>query len=295
MLQTPMLSRRALGLLALGASLTAAASLTGQEPRAASSARWRSPGDGRILAATAAYDNRFGTLSILNTAGQVETKGHAFFEPIGRNGRACVTCHQPADGMSVSVDTIEARWRETNGRDPIFAAIDGSNCPSLPQDDAASHSLLLKRGLFRIPLPWPPRRADGTPVEPEFTIEVVRDPTGCNTHPEYGLTSSSPTVSVYRRPARWPTSSTWSPTTSASVRSSRKTASRPRAIPRREAATDEHDGRCPRDNADRAGGVGGPGSPPDGFRAERGAAASRSWPSNGRCMQHRAITGKRAI
>ena len=58
----------------------------------------------------------------------------------------------------------------------------------------------MKRGLFRIPLTWPPRRADGTPVEPEFTIEVVRDPTGCNTHPEYGLTSSSPTVSVYRRP-----------------------------------------------------------------------------------------------
>jgi len=195
-----MMNRRVLGLLAFGAALAAAPSITGQEPRAASLARWWSPGDGRILASTAAYDNRFGTLSILNTAGQVETRGHAFFEPIGRNGRACVTCHQPADGMSVSVDTIEARWRETNGRDPIFAALDGSNCPSLPQDDAASHSLLLKRGLFRIPLPWPPRRADGTPVEPEFTIEVVRDPTGCNTHPEYGLTSSSPTVSVYRRP-----------------------------------------------------------------------------------------------
>jgi hypothetical protein len=186
-------------MLACGALLTAASSLTGQE-RAASSARWWSPGDGRALTATAAYDNRFGTLSILNTAGQVETKGHAFFEPIGRNGRACVTCHQPADGMSVSVDSIEARWRETNGRDPIFAAVDGSNCPHLPQDDPASHSLLLKRGLIRIPLPWPPRRADGTRVEPEFTIEVIRDSTGCNTHPEYGLTSSSPTVSVYRRP-----------------------------------------------------------------------------------------------
>ena len=139
-----------------------------------------------MLAANAAYENRSGTLSILNTAGPVDARGHAFFEPIGRNGRACVTCHQPADGMSLSVDSIEVRWRETNGRDPLFAAVDGSNCPSLPQADAASHSLLLKRGLFRIPLPWPPRRTDGTPIEPEFTIEVVRDPTGCNTHPEYG-------------------------------------------------------------------------------------------------------------
>ena len=139
-----MMSRRALGLLALGASLTAAPSLTGQEPRAASSARWWSPGDGRTLAATAAYDNRFGTLSILNTAGQVETRGHAFFEPIGRNGRACVTCHQPADGMSVLVDTIEARWRETDGRDPIFAAINSSSSSSYPQDDAAVEVMALE-------------------------------------------------------------------------------------------------------------------------------------------------------
>jgi hypothetical protein len=34
----------------------------------------------------------------------------------------------------------------------------------------------------------------------EFSLEVVRDPTGCNTHPEHGLASSQPTVSVYRRP-----------------------------------------------------------------------------------------------
>src|SRR5690606_38191960 len=45
-----------------------------------------------------------------------------------------------------------------------------------------------------------PREPDGTPIDPEFTLEVVRDPTGCNTHPEYGLNSPNPTVSVYRRP-----------------------------------------------------------------------------------------------
>ena len=55
--------------------------------------------------------------------------------------------------------------------------------PNLPQDKESSHSLLLKRGLFRIPLPWPPKNADGSPKPVEFTIEVVRDPTGCNTSP----------------------------------------------------------------------------------------------------------------
>ena len=29
-------------------------------------------------------------------------------------------------------------------------------------------------------------------IEPEFTLEVVRDPTGCNTHPQYGLNSAHP-------------------------------------------------------------------------------------------------------
>ena len=44
------------------------------------------------------------------------------------------------------------------------------------------------------------RNVDGSPKPVEFTIEVVRDPTGCNTSREYGLKSAHPTVSVYRRP-----------------------------------------------------------------------------------------------
>jgi hypothetical protein len=102
--------------------------------------------------------------------------------------------------MSLSAATARERWQVTGGRDPLFAAVDGSNCPHLPQQDAASHSLLLERGLIRIALPWPPRDADGKPIAPEFTLEVVRDPTGCNTHPVHGLASSEPRVSVYRRP-----------------------------------------------------------------------------------------------
>ena len=90
--------------------------------------------------------------------------------------------------MGLAAETARRRWEETGGKDPLFAAVDGANCPSLPQDQRASHSLLLDRGLFRIFLPWPPRAADGTPLRPEFTIEVVRDPTGCNTDAVYGLT-----------------------------------------------------------------------------------------------------------
>jgi len=102
--------------------------------------------------------------------------------------------------MSLSLRSIRERWIATGGKDPLFAAVDGMNCPNLPPGDPRSHSQLLERGLFRVALPWPPQRADGTRIDPEFTIDVVRDPGGCNTDPRYGLNSPSPTISVYRRP-----------------------------------------------------------------------------------------------
>jgi hypothetical protein len=177
------------------ASTAASPSDSGNAP-----ARWWTPGEGREFPAFVEYDDPSGRVGLLNDGGAFDTRGHPFFEPLGRNGRACVSCHQPADGMALSLRSIRQRWAETGGKDPLFAAIDGSNCPALPQADPASHSLLLKRGLFRIFLPWPPKAANGSPIQPEFDIEVVRDPGGCNLDPTYGLRSPNPMISVYRRP-----------------------------------------------------------------------------------------------
>jgi hypothetical protein len=162
--------------------------------------RWWSPGSGLPLPAFAEYANSFGKVGILNTSGTITTKGHPFFEPIGTNGRACITCHQPSDGMSLSVDSVQERWKATGGKDPLFAMIDGANCPNLPAANAASHSLLLGRGLIRVGLPWPPRDDRGQAITPEFSIEVVRDPTACNSGPEYGINGTRKEISVYRRP-----------------------------------------------------------------------------------------------
>ena len=183
----------AAGLLCGAAGLTAAHGT--QEPAPSS---WWAPGEGRVWPETLDYPNAGGVLRTLITGGPVNTAGHPFFEPLGTNGRACISCHQPADGMSLSAATVRSRWAETGGQDPIFAAIDGSNCPTLPQGEAASHSLLLERGLFRIERAWPVTRFAGQPVTPDFTIEVVRDPTGCNSGPVYGPENGR--VSVYRRP-----------------------------------------------------------------------------------------------
>jgi hypothetical protein len=181
----------------------AAATVAGGLPlvrAAAAPDRWWSAGEGRVFPAQLDYGNTLGSLRVLLSGGPQKTKGHPFFEALGPNGRACVTCHQPADAMSLSARTAQERWDATGGKDPLFAAIDGSNCPTLPQAERASHSLLLERGLIRVQRPWPPRAADGSPLTPDFTIEVLRDPTGCNGGGAYGLGAQHPSVSVYRRP-----------------------------------------------------------------------------------------------
>ena len=184
-----------LGVLIAARATTGIATFVPAEPEG-----WIEPGQAVALPAELTFPNPQGRVGLLFADGAIDTANHPFFAPTGTNGRACVTCHQPSGGMSVSTDMLKARWRVTRGADPIFAAIDGSNNPSLPQADERSHSLLLNRGLFRVGLPWPPRPIAGEPVTPEFTIDVVIDPTGVNRDTRWGLASASPTVSVFRRP-----------------------------------------------------------------------------------------------
>lgn len=161
---------------------------------------WMEAKEGATFPAKVSYANEAGQLGVVNESGDIQLDGHPFFEPYGEAGRACVTCHQPADAMSLSLVTIRERWESTQGADPLFHPFDGANCPDLPRGEESSHSLLLDHGLIRIPRPWPPKAPDGSTIEPEFTLEVVSDPAGCNTSPIHGLDSENPTVSVYRRP-----------------------------------------------------------------------------------------------
>src|SRR5580704_18228413 len=107
---------------------------------------WWDAGQGGILPWEESYDNPIGEVSVVNTTSAIKTDGHPFFTSLGTNGRACVTCHQPSNAMSVSAEAVRGRWKETEGKDPIFAAVDGSNCPNLPQSAPESHSLLLNQG-----------------------------------------------------------------------------------------------------------------------------------------------------
>jgi len=111
-----------------------------------------------------------------------------FFESMGTNGRSCATCHQLSDGMSVSAENVQRRFVQTKGLDPIFRAVDGSNCDhgidlSTVEGRAAAYSLLRTRGLVRIALAVPPTA--------DYQVVRVNSPYGCN---------EEDVVSVYRRP-----------------------------------------------------------------------------------------------
>lgn len=200
-MQPPRRSTASRGLpIALVACISSAA---GAAPDAAppdASSRWWQPGAQHEFPAAVEYPDESGTLRVIYEGPAFQAQEHAFFAAIGRNGRACVSCHQPADAMSLSARTARERWDATGGTDPLFAAVDGSNCPTLPQAARSSHSLLLEQGLFRIQRPWPPRDAAGKPIRTDFSIEVVRDPWGCNSGPSFGPGARNPNISVYRRP-----------------------------------------------------------------------------------------------
>jgi cytochrome c peroxidase len=130
--------------------------------------------------------NEAGVARAFSAAGPVDTS-HPFGQSLGTNGRACITCHHPAEGFSIVPAGIRARFEASNGFDPLFRTTDGSNSPSADVStvDArrAAYSMLLSRGVIRIGMTIP----DGA----EFVVEAVDDP--------YGFADST-RLSLFRRP-----------------------------------------------------------------------------------------------
>lgn len=179
---------------------------------------YRQGGVPAVIDRLESYRNPHGYLGTYLPRVPVVTANNAFFQALGTNGRACVTCHQPPSGMSISLRNVRARFRNTNGTDPLFAPVDGADCPSaVPAKDTAAapvgwrvgrgsgplqsaYSVLLSRAAIRMPLPWPPQDKAGAlkPVEFRLAISPADDRPGCNNDAVDGLPAGL--VSVYRRP-----------------------------------------------------------------------------------------------
>lgn len=130
--------------------------------------------------------NATGIEGTYSTTGSIDV-ANPFFQSLGGNGRACVTCHQPSAGWTITPDNVRARFEATGGTDPIFRTNDGSVSPDADVStlDArrAAYALLLDKGLIRVGLP--------VPADAEFELVGVDDP--------YGYAHAGE-LSLFRRP-----------------------------------------------------------------------------------------------
>ncbi len=145
-----------------------------------------------------------GLVASFQPGGPTTTSENAFFASLGTNGRTCFSCHQPQDDWTVTPATVQAVFDATWGTDPMFAAVDGSDCPDLVDETTDEDTCvegeslqrfvsvrrqLFDRGNFRIFLP--------IPAGAEWKVSIVHDPYGCEGSATYGLPAGF--LSVYRR------------------------------------------------------------------------------------------------
>ncbi|HTR37464.1 MAG TPA: hypothetical protein VMH80_16275 [Bryobacteraceae bacterium] len=133
------------------------------------------------------FPNASGVAATYNSGGPINLSG-PFFQSLGTNGRSCGSCHRPSQGWSISADGMKVLFEITQGRDPVFRPVDGTNCDhnidiSTLAGRRRASSLLINKGLIRIPLP--------VPANAEFNVVSVVNPYGCG---------DPGTLSMYRRP-----------------------------------------------------------------------------------------------
>ncbi len=142
-----------------------------------------------------------GKTSTYFPAGTATTVGNPFFTSLGTNGRTCFSCHQPQDNWSITPATILSIYNATQGTDPVFAPVDGADCPvsgaaadSFGPKFLQARKQLFTYGNFRIALP--------PPANPQWaSVTVSSDPTGCELSYTYGIRNpKNPVLSFYRRP-----------------------------------------------------------------------------------------------
>ncbi len=135
------------------------------------------------------FNDPTGGVATFSSNGAIKAS-NPFFQSLGTNGRSCATCHVASTAFALSAADARTRFAVTHGADPLFAGLDGANCPDVPRDDPNGHSLMLGNGLLRIAL--------AVPSNAEFSVQTVHDPYGCDD--QVDPTTGARTLSEYRRP-----------------------------------------------------------------------------------------------
>ncbi len=160
-----------------------------------------------------------GMIGSFQPGGATQTSHNAFFASLGTNGRTCFTCHQPQHAWGFGPETVHATFLLAGPDAPLFAPVDGADCPDLADEvdgidcdgegshlhrgfgtgryghfdaDAfkAARTQLFSKANIRVFLP--------IPANAQFKVRVHHDPIGCETSTEFGLPAGF--LSMYRRP-----------------------------------------------------------------------------------------------
>ncbi len=133
-----------------------------------------------------------GRLGILSTNNFNTGATNGFFANLGTNGRTCGTCHIHTNAETLTPGSAHQVAR-ANPADPLFAPVDGSDCPpTFPNQppDASKSSMLLNYGLIRVQL--------AVPAGAEFQLSSASNPKDCAIHPGGAAVNSQ--LFLFRRP-----------------------------------------------------------------------------------------------
>src|SRR4051794_29385798 len=62
--------------------------------------------------------NPSGIVRTVNVNGPLDLN-NPFFKSLGTNGRSCSTCHRPAQGWTITPESVRDRFEDSRGLDPI--------------------------------------------------------------------------------------------------------------------------------------------------------------------------------
>jgi cytochrome c peroxidase len=131
------------------------------------------------------FPNSGGFAASFSTEGRIALD-NAYHTPQGSNGRRCSTCHFPEEGWSITPQTAQRLFDETDGLHPLFNLIDADtpiSDVSTVEARRRSYSMLLQGKFIRLRRP---------PATREFDVTAAEDPFG------FGTTEQ---LMFFRRPA----------------------------------------------------------------------------------------------
>lgn len=131
----------------------------------------------------------------------IDSSNTFFSTGFGTNGQSCATCHEPSDGFTIHVTTIQNAFNSSGGADPLFRPNDTANDPNSAKDTGSvsdkqdAYSLILALGVMRISIAVP--AGAEFVVAPQNTAKFGPLPDSNDPqHPGQAL----PFLSLFRRP-----------------------------------------------------------------------------------------------